>query len=212
MALALACVPGTQAQVTNLTNGSTINFSDLGTGEFSVLVGDKLFSDFSLNNYNASNVTVKGIEQGGDYGIQFGTGFVDMNGVMDFQLSYVVSVTNSDNLISGANLSFNGVVIGTNGGLAEVTEQIQTNNEVGVYGTMYVEVTPQMQLYSTNMVINPPQPALSVDKDVVEYAVDLTYASISTIDQTFAQVPEPSTMVLAAAGLAGLLLLRRRRH
>jgi hypothetical protein len=38
------------------------------------------------------------------------------------------------------------------------------------------------------------------------------FATISTIDQTFTQVPEPSALALAAAGFAGLVLLRRRRH
>src|SRR5277367_3616640 len=72
MAFAMAYAPFTQAQVTNLTNGSTINFSNLGTGGFSILVGDKLFSDFTLSGYNPSNINVKGIiEDGGDFGIQF---------------------------------------------------------------------------------------------------------------------------------------------
>jgi PEP-CTERM motif-containing protein len=211
VALAIAYAPGIQAQqVTNLTNGGTITLADLGTGNFSILVGDKLFSDFGIGGYNASNITVKGIiENGGDYGIQFQGGFFSMNGFMEVNLSYAVNVTNSDNLISGANLSFNGFEFGSNG-VATVTEAVYTNTTL--YGDMTVYASPSSNLLSTTMAIVPPQPALSIDKDVFTYAIDLSFASISTINQSFVQVPEPSTIALATAGLTGLLLLRRRKH
>jgi hypothetical protein len=208
--LAIAYAPATRAQITNLTNGSTINFSNLGTGQFSILVGDKLFSDFSLSNYNASNINVMGItEDGGDFGIQFQGGFFSMNGSMDVILSYTVSVTNSANLISGANLSFNGFEFGSNG-VAEVTETIDTNNSL--YGDMTVYASPSSNVLATSLAIIPPQSQLELTKDVFTYAIDLSFASISTINQSYMQVPEPSTMMLAIAGLAGLLMLRRRRH
>jgi hypothetical protein len=129
---------------------------------------------------------------------------------MDIHLSYQVNVTNSANLIAGANLSFNGVVVG-GAGLAEVTESVYTNTDY-FYGQMDVATTQSTEELSTNMVINPPQAQLNLDKDVVTYAINLSYASISTINQSFVQVPEPSTITLAIAGLTGLLILRRRRR
>jgi hypothetical protein len=211
LTFAIVQVPAVQAQVTNLTNGSTITLADLGTGNFSILVGDKLFSDFGVSGYNASNITVKGIiENGGDYGIQFQGGFFSMNGSMEVNLSYAVNVTNSNNLISGANLSFNGFEFGP-GGVAEVTEAVYTNTSF-LYGDMNVYASPSSNLLSTTLPIVPPQPSLNIDKDVFTYAIDLSFASISTINQSFVQVPEPSTIALASAGLAGLLLLRRRKH
>jgi hypothetical protein len=210
LTFAVAYAPATQAQITNLTNGSTINFSNLGTGQFSILVGDKLFSDFSISDYNSTNLDVKGIiEDGGDYGIQLQGPFFSMNGSMDVTLSYTVSVTNSANLISGANLSFNGFEFGSNG-VAEVTETVDTNNSL--YGDMSVYASPGSNVLAASLAINPPQSQLELSKDVFTYAINLSFASISTINQSYMQVPEPSTMMLAVAGLTGLLLLRRRKH
>ena len=198
--LVVADVPGLQAQT---FVGSPISLASLTNGGGTILVGDKLFSDFGISGYNASNIFVQGIiENGNNYGIQFQGGFVATdNALMDVHLSYQVNVTNSDNLISGANLSFNGVVVGS-GGLAEVTESVYTNMNY-LYGQMDVAVTPSSSLLSTNMVIDPPQAQLNLDKDVINYAIQLSYSSISTINQSFVQVPEPSTIALAGAGLAG---------
>jgi hypothetical protein len=210
IAFAIAYAPVTQAQVTNLTNGGTISLTNLGTGNFSILVGDKLFSDFGIEGYNASNIIVKGIiENGDDYGIQFQGGFFSMNGSMDVALSYAVNVTNSNNLISGANLSFNGFEFGSNG-YASVTEAVYTNTSY-LYGDMSVYASPSSNLLATTMAINPPQPSLNIDKDVFTYAIDLSFASISTINQSFVQVPEPSSIVLSLIGIFGLLSIRRRK-
>jgi PEP-CTERM motif-containing protein len=212
IALAIAYTPGSQAQtffppavsLTSLTNGGVI------------IVGDKAFSDFGVSGDPfASNITVEGIEAGGDFGIQFGgTIASSLGNPMDLTLMYQVSVTNSANLISGANLSFNGTVNPPGStGFATVVEQIFTNNGVNPYGQMSVSVNGLGQgNLSTNMVITPPQPLLDIDKDVEVDAFLPADSSISTINQTFTQVPEPSTMMLAIAGLSGLFLLRRRRR
>lgn len=209
IALVVACAPDTKAQtffpppvtLSSLTNGGTI------------LVGDKLFSDFNISGYAASNITVEGIQQDGNFGIQFGGGFVANNSAMDILLSYQVTVTNPSNLISGANLSFNGVVVG-GPGLAEVVEDVYTNTG-DLYGQMVVFATQSAQSLSTNMVIAPPQPFLNVDKDVLVYAISLpAFSSISTINQTYTQVavPEPSSLVLVAMATGLGVFLRGRRQ
>jgi hypothetical protein len=119
-------------------------------------------------------------------------------------------VTNSPNLISVANLLFNGQVVGGTG-LAEVVEQVFTNNN-SFYGQMFVFASATTNQLSASLSIVPPQPFLTINKDVLITATLPAFSSISTIDQSFTQVPEPSTVALAAAGLTGLLLVRRRRR
>jgi hypothetical protein len=63
-----------------------------------------------------------------------------------------------------------------------------------------------------SLAIQPPQSLLTVSKDVIVEATLPAFTTISTIDQSFTQVPEPSAVALVAAGFTGLVLLRRRRH
>ena len=105
------------------------------------------------------------------------------------------------------------MVVGKGAGLAEVVEQVVTNMDVtSPYGQMTVYATPSQQVLSTNMAINPPQSYLNLDKDVLVDSFTITaYSSISTIDQTYMQIPEPSTIVLVGLGLFGGLARLHRR-
>lgn len=212
-AFALALFSGSSTQAQTFFPPS-VNLSSLTNVGASLLVGDKLFSHFDITGYNAHSIHVEGIEENGsDFGIQFTGPIVANNSAMDITLSYQVNVTNSANLISAANLSFNGVVVG-GVGIAQVTEQVYTNTSF-FYGQMNVFATQSSSNLSTSMTITPPQAQLNLDKDVLVYSISLpAFSSITTINQSFVQVqiPEPSTIVLAIAGLTGLLLLRRRRH
>ena len=208
VALAVACTPSTQAQ---LILGSSVSLATLTNSGGDLLVGDKDFTDFTISgNFQASQVNVTPIQEDGNYGIRFSGAIVSGATAMDLVLGYQVSVTNSPNLIADANLLFNGVVVG-GAGLAEVVEQVYTNNNM-FYGQMDVFATATTNQLSASLAIVPPQPFLNINKDVLVTASLPAFSSISTIDQTFTQVPEPSTVALAAAGLTGLLLLRRRRH
>lgn len=185
--------------LSSLTNGGT------------VLVGDKLFSHFNITGYDAGSISVEGIQLDGNYGIQFSGPIVANANAMDLTLSYQVNVTNSSMLISGADLSFNGVVVG-GPGLAEVVEDVYTNMS-DLYGQMDVYATQSSQMLSTNMAIIPPQPQLNLDKDVLVYSVSLpAFSSISTINQTYMQIPEPSTVALVGMSLLGAWAVLRRRR
>ena len=205
VALALAYAPASRAQI---VLGPSISLSDLTNGE-DLIVGDKQFTDFSISgDFQASQVSVIPISENGNFGIRFSGPFVAGDNAMDMILGYKVSVTNSPDLISAANLLFNGTVVGP--GLAEVVEQVFTNNNEFA-GQMYVFASATTNKLFDSLAIQPPQTLLTLSKDVIVEATLPAFATISTIDQSFTQVPEPSTVALMAAGFAGLVCLRRRR-
>lgn len=208
VALAVAYAPCTEAQMVVL--GPSISMANLTNGQ-DLIVGDKQFTDFSISgDFLANQVNVTPIQENGDFGIRFSGALVAGGSALDLVLGYQVSVTNSPNLISVANLLFNGQVVGGIG-LAEVVEQIFTNNG-SFYGQMVVFASATTNQLSAHLAIVPPQQLLTINKDVLITATLPAFSTISTIDQSFTQVPEPSTVALAAAGLTGLLLLRRRKR
>jgi hypothetical protein len=205
--LAVAYAPASNAQI---VIGPTVSLASLTNVGGDVLVGDKDFQDFSISgDFSASQINVTSITINGNFGIRFSGAIVSGANPMDMILGYKVAVTNSPNLISQANLLFNGTVTGT--GLAEVVEQVFTNNNE-LAGQMFVFASATTNKLSDSLAIQPPQSFLTLSKDVLLVASLPAFASISTIDQTFTQVPEPSALALVAAGFTGLVLLRRRRR
>jgi hypothetical protein len=207
VALALTCAPGSEAQ-TNL--GPTVSLASLTNSGATLIVGDKAFTDFTIGgNFSASQVNVTPIQLSGNFGIQFSGAFVSGGSPETMTLGYQVNVTNSLNLISAANMLFNGNVTGPTGQV-QVTEQVFTNSNQFA-GQLFVFATATNSVLSATLPIVPPQSFLTVSNSVFLTAQLPAFGSISTIDQTFTQVPEPSAMALVVAGIAGVCLLRRRR-
>jgi hypothetical protein len=205
-AFALTYAPASKAQI---ILGPAISLADLTNGQ-DLIVGDKEFSNFSISgDFLASQVNVIPISENGNFGIRFSGPFISGANPMDMILGYKVSVTNSPDLISAANLLFNGTVIGA--GLAEVVEQVFTNNNE-LAGQIFVFATATTNKLFDSLPIQPPQTFLTLSKDVIVSASLPAFATISTIDQSFTQVPEPSTLALVAAGFTGVVFLRRRRQ
>jgi hypothetical protein len=213
VAFVLAYAPGAQA---DLTYGPAVSLTTLTNSGETLLVGDKVFSNFfTVGDAYASSIMVQTLISDGNYGLAFTGGFdADYGSPMDFTIRYMVGPTNgSPNLISGADLTFNGVVLGSGPALASVTETVVTNMDIAVpYGVMSVAVTPTSTNLAASMAINPPQPYLNLSKDVSVDSFSISaYSEISEIDQLYMQIPEPSTIALVGMGLIGAWALRRRR-
>jgi hypothetical protein len=219
--LAMGTARTAPAQTTNLIpNSGTISLSQLlGPSAVSVQVGDKLFSDFEYipsngtgnpaNDLPAGAIVVSALSNPFGFGISFSGPFVPTgNTTNDIVLKYSVAVTDPHQLISDVHLGFNGAVVGA--GLAQVTEQIMTNG----FGTDTVAL---LNVYNNGLpnpafndvvVLLQPREKLFIQKDILFGGG----GSLSIIDQTFSQIPEPSTLVLAGAGCFALLALRRRKR
>jgi hypothetical protein len=196
-----------------------VPLSDLLTDGATIQSGDKIFSDFTYlqtgDMPTGENVNVETIQDGdGYYGIRIQGGFVDQAGgdASDALITFNVSVPDgSGQLISGAKLSSNPAVFADDpSSLASVTETFIPSiidNKLVVYdfGEGDDKLLDQISFadgYTT----------LPVQKDIILHAIgDSGAVTMSFVDQTFPQVPEPSSLVLAMGGLLGFGGLRRRR-
>jgi hypothetical protein len=198
-------------------NAATIPLSDL-IGGGTITSGDKIFSDFdyvgSGDMPSAAGINVIAIQgQNGDYGIRFQGPFIDRAGgdPSDALITFNVSVApGSPMVISGATMIANPAVF--NGpGLGNVVETFAPNVEddhlvVYDFGNGDIDLVDSITFSQTFK-------TLPVQKDIILHAEGETGAvTMSFIDQTFAQVPEPSGMLLALGGILGLSAFRRRHR
>jgi hypothetical protein len=211
------------AVTTNLNVGESINLATVIDNTLTVQIGDKEFSDFSWSpiivlgsdlDAAASNVNVKAISNPNDIGFR-----------LEFQLPLTASesdfkdiafqykaavVTNSSNLISDLHLSVSGT--SSNSGIWSVSETAHTGGfGGGIVG--FVDAASSTYSSSSNNIV-PPQAELWIEKDII-VAGDGNpgdYASISAIEQTFSQIPEPSTALLVGLGLLGVVAVNRKRR
>ena len=226
IALLLGFSTTSRAQgVTNLNAGDSINFSSLvGTNGLAVQIGDKHFADFDFqysdtdgnigNDLTPTALTLTALSNQIGFGISFTGPMAALGNVIkDIVVRFSIAVTNSSQLISDIHLDYNGTVHGS--GFSTVTETIFT----GGFGANQISQIDVFNLGSTNLLataanLPSPQPKVYVEKDIVYGGGDFgntNSAFISIIDQTFSQVPEPSTILLSVTGLVSLLFIKRRK-
>lgn len=199
-----------------IPQGTTVqNLVDLGTT--GITIGDKTFYDFSLGGSIAASQISVAPATGPDIGLEFLYNWTANNGNnQDTVIRYNVHVNDPNQMITEVGLNFNGTAnIGNASGLtaATVTETINdlAGNTIGQIST--IDGGPLFATTnrdSDSLTITPARD-LSLVKDILVHSGigDGGTASISFVDNTFEQVPEPASMSLLVLG--GLTMLRRRR-
>jgi hypothetical protein len=210
------------ADVTNLNPNESISLSQLTSG-LSLQVGDKLFSEFDFRfdgspqnsgGFPASSVLVSPLLNQFGLGISFQLPplFAASNETKDVVLKFSVQVVGSDNLISDAHLAITSSATGS--AFADVAESITTGGFGGTsIGSLDV-ANPTNSPLLASTIFSTPQNQIWVEKDisVVAFGTGINdRAVISIVDQTFSQVPEPSTIALMVTGVVLLRFVNRRR-
>jgi len=229
LALAGAVVLGAgtanAAVVYDISSGAIPLSNLVGTGS-SLLVGDKIFDNFTYSTTGADMPTAANVNVTGEivtinnqtmWGFELSGGFQDTNtsGSSDALLHYNVHVVDPAlALITSAYIQGNPDVIGS--GKMQVTETFLPSvggTKIRVFNID--DTTVQMQ---DQIAFDVPVASLSVQKDIlasIPTGVAGNAASLSFVDQLYTQgvgtgVPEPASIGVLALGALGLLARRRK--
>ena len=194
-------------------------------GGADMIVGDKLFSDWTLLDFNdsanPSNTDYNLIEvnpladQALNPGLEFvSTGILTVSDMDIMDLYFSFTVTSLGALIKDNSLEITDYEFGANnfGGLIYIEEHVydvadnllafkiaEIDNFFGINDPYdWAEFAPQQSIY--------------VEKNILlsgDWFGDTV--SLNSFDQRFSQVPEPATILLVSTGLLGIGALRKKR-
>ena len=201
------CVP---AQATLL--------SDLLVPGATITSGDKLFSNFQNwavegGNVNAADVTVSAYQNliNLEYGLEFTSGALklDSAGGLNVSFDYIVQSTLPGYLISDNTLTSMGTA--GSGGIWILEYAKDAEDETKTLASKLNTLQETFEITTAHVVYTNPVVAVHVYTEI-----NLSWEggaaagpSLTEFTQTFSQVPEPATITLL--GLAGVIMLRRRR-
>ena len=204
--------------------------ADLLLGDpLGVIVGDKVFSDFSYSTLgddmpDAQDVNVFGFQDSdGNYGLSFHGAFIDLpgGGTSSAALGFTVEVDPTAQQqgwkISDAHLFAGGMGVGDDSSLFIDESFAENNQTLSVFASTLGQDGQQL---SDWVDFDQPYTSLRVTKNIIASAGPNTFlpARVSVIDQSFSQAranpaPEPTSLVLMTlAGLGLAALVRRGRR
>jgi hypothetical protein len=200
------------------SNGVTDNGSTYFGGGYSCTIGDLLFSNFSYtasgtNPISAGQITVDTVTNDG-LGLSFHAPWSAAAGMTtDGTIDFTVTVLGGGSLLEDFGLAQTSGVSGD--GSASVAENgcgpapcLATGGSIYVL-TFQDSGARSAQGETTFSPVN----SVEVEKDISVNG-NTGFATISVVQDTFSQVPEPISMGLMGGGLAllGLVRLRRQSH
>jgi len=182
-----------------------------------IVEADKEFSNFTYNIVGSGRyvadptaIDVSGITLNGEHGLQFAGAIAAFSQIVPNSsatvvIGFDVTVTDPDWFIDDISLSFNGTAEGPQA-LARVDETVVISGPV-VVGQAAVQTPAPL---SDHQLLTGAYSTVHVEKEIYVTGGPDGYATISFVNQTFSQVPEPATLGLLAIGSIGLFLIRRR--
>ena len=208
---------GTEASLAALNNTDTY-----------LTIGDKIFSGFSylaidLTSFDASQIQVTAsIGANGVYYLAWdGIISIASSGHASGDLLLGYTVTANPGVIIGIDQSYTGSGQPASGTFLAVDETVKAGTIT--VGSSHLERgdlsdPPGETVQGDVLIINPPQSTLTVTKDI-GLSISSTnggFVTISQVEQSFEQVPEPTTMIAGALlllplGASTLRILRRNR-
>jgi hypothetical protein len=203
----------------NAMSQPTVTMADLAAGG-SITNGDKVFYDFSNISQVGdltvplSSIYVVPTEDEGDLGFQFQSALWTLTGAnqtYDLGFNFEVKTTNGQPLITDDTLEITGATH-LLGDTANISEVISLPDEGGTVATSLVWLSKSGSYTEDNEdLIGGPYAVLEISKDFSMVTANNPggHISVSHFDQTFSQVPEPSSALFL--GLGGLVLACYRR-
>jgi hypothetical protein len=214
------------------TAQASIKLGDLVSSGGSITYGDKTFSNFSwqnsdglLNSQAANLIVTASVGLNGAYYLDFGGG-ISLNNrlgtsdlIADLKLVYTVTVNNPGNTIVAIDQDYTGNGIPSQGQVS-IGETVKNplGIIVGLSSLTLDPWDPSDPKAELGDVLNfPGEQKLTVVKDIqIDAFAGTPLFGLSDVEQSFHQVPEPTTMLAGALlllplGASTLRIMRRNR-